>query len=188
MRKLYALLLIALAPASALAMPVQYTFEFGATDIDADGGIGSLYWDTDTHSLSNLTWDFGAGRTGGILDSMASWSSHALGTSGTHAEFVFEILSGQDVFLPIPCGTSAACSAGFGVPLLFGWPGSSISFSLNNVGTHSYDVLVNGTYHHGSLSNAVATAVPEPTPWVLVTAGLATVALLRRRRASRNRG
>jgi hypothetical protein len=189
MRNLYALLLIALAPASAFATPVQYTFAFGATAIDADGGTGSLYWDADTHSLSNLTWDFGVGRTGGVLDAMASWSSHALGTSATQAEFVFEILSGQDVFLPIPCGTSAACATGFGGALLFGWPGSSISFSLNNVGQHSYYVVVNGIDYHGSLSSAVATAVPEPSPWVLVTAGLATAALLlQRRRPNRNRG
>jgi hypothetical protein len=119
---------------------------------------------------------------------MASWSHQVLGTSGTQAEFVFEILSGEDVFLPIPCGTSAACGTGFGAPALFGWPGSSISFSLNNVGTHSYDIEVNGILHHGSLSSAVAIAVPEPSPWALVTAGLAAAGLLHRRRAHRNRG
>jgi MYXO-CTERM domain-containing protein len=188
MKKLYALLLIVLAPASAFAIPVQYTLAFGANDIDADGGTGSLYWDADAHSLSNLTWDFGAGRTGGVLDSMASWSHYALGTSGTQAEFVFEILTGENVFLPIACGTSSACGAGFGAPALFGWPGSSITFSLNNVGTRSYDVEVNGTLHHGSVSSAVATAVSEPSPWVLVTAGLGAVVLLRRRRLRADRG
>lgn len=183
MKKRLALVLIALAPGSVFAVPVNYTFEFSPFDTDPDGGIGSLYWDADTHSLSNLTWDFGEGRVGGIIDSSATWSRSAHG--GTVAEFTFAVLSGEDVH-PSHCGILVGCIVNFplasGLGSMDGYP-YGMQFTLFAGGSRTFSIYDGDSSHGGTIPRAAsAVAVAEPGTWALLMSGLAGLVLLRRKR------
>lgn len=191
LRKLYLSVLLALLPAGAWAVPVNYTFTLGANDIDADGGTGSLFWDDETHLISQFGWDFGDGRNGSITDIYAGWGLPTFG--GTFAEFAFEIVSGNDVH-PAACGLGTGCGFSMSSPLLFvGWPDlgsltALIEFRVNADGTRNYVMWDGEVSHDGSFGAAVPTSVPEPGSFALLAAGLAALTVLRRRRVTAGAG
>jgi PEP-CTERM motif-containing protein len=153
--------------------------------LDADGGSGSFIWDGDTHTLSNVVWNFGAGPlgSGGIDDATIGWSEPVFG--GTAAEFVAEILLKDDSLHPVNC-------AGF-----LGNCGSSLraygdlyqmQFDIV-LGVQSYTVDPGAAVDpgpqavQGFFTTAVrATSVPEPGTVALFGLGLFGLGLARRGR------
>lgn len=163
-------------PMAALAAPVTYQITFDAAGPVA-GGTGSFTWDETTQLVDALTWDFGAGRTGGANP---DWSQDLGGS--TLSQFFFEVMTGNDVS-PFNCtDVGFRCDTSFG-PLSggFGWPGISMTFVLDLDNSHTYFVEDTGdASFRGTFSAQVANAVPEPGTLALVALGLAGA--LRRRR------
>jgi len=189
MKKSFCLVLLALFPIWAAAAPVQYTFQMGPSDILSDGGTGSFFWDSNTATISQLRWDFGSGRTGGVDDSLANWSQPFVGT--TVGVFTFDILTGLG---GVGCGETSSCVSGFySFNGLFGFPdpapGGNIGFEAQNIGVHDYQVRLNSDddVHYGSFS--VATIAPvtvaEPGILPLMGTGLAFLLVRSRRRGPR---
>jgi hypothetical protein len=177
-------LLMTFAPAAAIAVPVSYTFTLGGTtDNYSSGGAGSFIWDADTHEFSNLTWDFGNGLVGGVIDAAQGWGSIVFG--GTRGEFAFEIFTGQDVH-PSGCSTGPGCGVGFSGNGVFGSL-ALVEFwvSTGFVRNFSYAVSINDwpCCHSGTLSIATVSPtseVPEPGTFTLLIGGIAAFALTRR--------
>ena len=188
MRKVLALFLLSAAPITVIATPVKHAFDMGPSDIFASGGNGSFFWDTDTSSISNLTWDFGNGRVGGVDDVRANWSQDVFG--GTLAEFTFDILAGSGVH-PLNCGGGATgCAFGFDashgvVPGGFPGPLGDMAFAVDNL-VLAYQVRLNlfELPHEGFFSTATATpaAVSEPGTLSMLAAGIAALFFARRKR------
>jgi hypothetical protein len=169
----------------ANASPIQYQFGLGATSLTPDGGVGSFYWDDATHLISNITWDFGGGLTGGSNDANLDWSAD-IGSGGTFSELAFEVLTGQDVFAGAVCG----CAFGLaGTDILgsaarsYGFPGTFIAFG-RIAGVLTYQVQTNSDSSVGTFQGAVIapTAVPEPGILGLMGLGLLGILISRTRR------
>ena len=169
-----------LVPAIAAAAPIGYQINFGATAAEPAGGTGFFFRDDVTELLSNFTWDFG-GSTGGIVDPSVNWSESVFG--GTLSNFLFEILTLQDVH-PADCSAvSTGCSSSFNASQLFGYPGDSIEFS-DQVNTNAQLYVLGNLGPLGSFSTQLApTAVPEPGTLALLALGMGARAFARRRRA-----
>jgi len=185
------------APAVATATPVQYLFEMGPTyDGLISSGSASFYWDTDTHMMSELTWDLGEGRVGSVPDSTVDWSQPALST-GTLAEFTFEILTGLDTWAGGECGGGfMGCGVGFAhydsayPNQLDGWPFVLMGFGLASDGLAHFDFYLpdspsqvhSGTRTLATVAPTPPTDVLEPGTVVLLGAGALGLVFRKRRR------
>jgi hypothetical protein len=185
-RTFLSVFLMTLAPAAAFAVPVNYTFNLGATtDNFSSGGTGSFFWDADTHELSNLTWDFGNGLVGGAIDAAQNWGSVVFG--GTRAEFAFEIFTGQDVH-PSGCGTGPGCGVTFSGSGVFGSL-ALVEFGVGSGFVRNFNYAVSANdwpcCHSGTLATATVSPtseVPEPGTVSLLIGAISALALTRRRR------
>lgn len=166
---------ILLAPVAASAALLEYRINFGANSTDADGGTGSFYWNDSTELISNIAWDFGGGNTGGINDALVDWSADVFG-GGTLSEFLFEILTLQDVH-GTGCSTLATgCGQGFDPPQVFGYPGMRIGFNdALNTNAQTYNIGFQGVI--GSFSTELVGEVEEiPLPGTMPLLAIAALA------------
>jgi hypothetical protein len=176
-------------PFCASGAAIEYNFDLGPTDILADGGKGSFFWDADSQAISQLSWDFGNGFAGYVDDSRMNWAEVFQG--GTFAQFTFNILTGENVH-PAACGGGVSgCSVGFfDFNGLSGFPaaGGLMGFNVDNLGIRGYHVRLPGEVfgHEGSFTAAVPAParVPEPGMLSLIAMSLAGVWLMRRKRAA----
>ena len=171
-----------LMPANAAAAPIRYQITFGATATEPAGGIGFFFRDDVTGLLSGFSWDFG-GNTGGIVDASVDWSAPTFG--GTLSDFVFEILTLQDVSPAACTDLNNSCSHGFGGPQLFGYPGDQIFFRDQlNTNAQLYVLGANGPEGSFSTQLAPRVVVPEPGTLALLALGMCGTRQIRRRRLS----
>ena len=162
------------APFAASAALLEYKVTFGANAGDADGGVGGFYWNDSTHLISNLSWDFGGGNSGGIDDTKINWSFEVFG--GTLAEFFFEILTGQDVS-PAACSTLlTGCGQSFDAPEVFGYPPTSISFN-DVVTTGALQYSINGAFPVPSVFGSFSTEFVGQVAQVPLPGTLALIAI-----------
>jgi hypothetical protein len=185
--KIYSLLAaLVLLPFTTQASPLQYQISFGANIDDPDGGVGSFYWDSDLHSISGLTWNFGDGLTGGVDDSVGVWSQllpPSIG--GTISELFFEIVMQQDVH-PLGCTSpTQGCGQGFSAynGMYGSYPAIDINFVDEAVGAGglyyylrvSANKWIAGTFTTRFIGTSPPTppvSVPEPPGIAIIVLGL----------------
>ena len=170
-----------LTPVAAAATPIRYQINFSPTAEAPAGGTGYFFRDDVTELLSNFTWDFGGGNTGGIVDALTDWSATVFG--GTISHFFFEILTQQDVH-PSPCSTlTTGCSSTFETPQVVGFPSRIVFRDQSNTNAQQYILGLGGS--PGSFSTQLAPRVaPEPGTLALLALGMCGArAYARRRRA-----
>ncbi|MAT65643.1 MAG: hypothetical protein CMN57_08360 [Gammaproteobacteria bacterium] len=155
---------------------IEYEIDFSPNALDPDGGNGSFYWNDATHLISGLRWDFGAGRMGGVDDSLANWTSVVSG--GTFAELIFEMLALEDVH-PADCTVAGICATGFAdVNGLFGWPGETMIFRTEEPGPRQIYRLEHGDTETTGTFSTRRVSVPEPRITALTGIGLAAMGLV----------
>jgi hypothetical protein len=173
MLKTLLLPLVALAASvmtpSAHAIPMDYTVEYSGSV--GSSFNGSFTWDADTSAFSNFAWNLSA-----TPDTLRAnnWASAVFG--GTMGQFLFEILTGEDVH-PSACTAGSRCS--FTSTRVTSELVNSVEFRTLGAGLTDY-IFRNGTnvLYSGTLSvNRVVMLVSEPVTLLLMGAGLLGFAL-----------
>lgn len=176
-----AMVAVLLSPLAANAVPIDYAIDFGAAG-PLTGGTGGFTWDDDTQLVSNLTWDFGSGLTGGANP---DWAEDFGSGLGTLSQFFFEIMTAIDVS-PVNCsGIGTGCNAVFtSSEGLYGWPGQQITFGIGGDNSQTY-TIIDPDYgiFDGSFTTRLV-SVAEPGTLALLGLGLFGIGVTRRRRRS----
>jgi hypothetical protein len=171
---------VSLVSSGAGAVPMSYSVAYSGTTV-GPSGTGSFSWDADTSSFNAFNWNFSP-----VADTLManSWRSSIFG--GTMGQFLFEILTGEDVH-PSACSANSRCSfSSFNVQ---SGSLSSVEFRTLGAGLTEY-VFRNGSnvLFSGMLSIARATApaapglaVSEPLSLALIGVGLLGLAVRRRK-------
>ena len=164
------------AVGAAQATLIQYQIDFDGAR-DGVPGTGSFFWDESTQLISQLSWDFG-GLTGGVDDRQAHWST--LTSVGTKAQFVFEILTLQDVAIA-DCNSIGGCSTGLSGSQLYGFPADGLlELSVSWPGQQTYRFMENSvSVARGNFSTSVV-RVSEPSLLLLVSLGLVIYGVARK--------
>jgi hypothetical protein len=159
------------------AVPVDYSVAYDGSKI-GPAGTGSFAWDSVTSQFSNFNWNFG-GSTDTLMAN--NWRSSIFG--GTMGQFLFEILSGEDVH-PAACSANSRCS--FSTGNLTSSLLTSAEFRTIAPGMTEYlfrngaNILFNGTLSVTRILATPAQAVTEPFTLSLMGAALLGLALRRR--------
>lgn len=167
-----AALTIGLTPQIAQAAPIPYTMIFDGSG-GGDPGTGGFNWDDSTQVMTDLTWDFGAGRTGGLTPEVSS-------------AFLFNRILNNGVEDPATIGYGLGPISISLIPpfpsdsALFCWGLSSIFCGVPTSGTASYMFEDSGRLFTGYVTNA-PTAVPEPGTFALVAIAAAFIVRQRKR-------
>jgi hypothetical protein len=188
MRKLFLLAAAALLLGTSNVgntAPVQYDVTYDATV--GPSGVGSFSFDDATGLITDFSWDFGGGVTGGLFDSDFT----SIVSGDTLGRFIFEILSQTDVH-PAVCDEAGVCSSSG--PIDFG-SGPLASAGVNfasNLGDVTYEFYTGCCYigtnvvAEGNIEIAESSesSVPEPGTLALIALAMAGLAFGRRKRAA----
>jgi hypothetical protein len=169
---------VSLVSVGAQAVPISYSVAFNGANA-GPSGTGSFYWDADTSAFNSFNWNFSP-----VADTLMAnnWRSSIFG--GTMGQFLFEILTGEDVH-PSGCSATSRCSfSSFNVQSA---SLTSVEFRTFGGGLTEYlfrsrsGLLFSGTLSIGrSISSGLA--VSEPLTLSLLGVGLLGLAFRRRRR------
>jgi hypothetical protein len=166
-------MLALLGAANAHAIPVNFSVAYDGSRVGG-AGTGAFTFDVATSQLTNFSFTFG--DVTGSLPNMDL--SFPIG-GAPFANFVFEILSGQDIS-PVPCGITTNCGANFiAVSQL-------VQFAMfnrtigNALAGYEFRDSARALVFAGMLS---VQQVPEPAGLALIGLGLLGMGLLRKRRA-----
>jgi hypothetical protein len=155
---------------SAQAMSIKYDVTY--SDVGFGAGTGEFFWDGGTTAMTGFVWDFGAGQTGGLLDTILA----GILFSGTVGAGLFELITGQDVSPDIP--TIGGIRFGGGFTPTTSFPANAIIFDA----TSKYRIENGaGVSPVGSVTATVA-SVPEPGTLGLALIGLAGLGFSRKRK------
>ncbi|MFE8073290.1 PEP-CTERM sorting domain-containing protein [Marinobacteraceae bacterium S3BR75-40.1] len=168
------MLLLLLFTGTVNAAAIRYDMVFEATE--GPDGEGSFVFDESSGDISDFSWTFDGGFTGGLLDS----SFYGDISGDTEGRFVLEFLTGLDVH-------ASDCASG-GCGLALGYygdlPGESPLFHFGRITGASTAYYGFGDGGEGAIYTEQALAtVPEPTSLGLMLIGLLGAGLLSRRRA-----
>ena len=165
------------ATPAAHAIPMDYTVTYSGSNVGS-AFTGSFSWDSDTSAFTAFNWNFSA-----IPDSLVASNWRSLIFGGTMGQFLFEILTGEDVH-PSACSTGSRCtftSAKVTSDLV-----NSVEFRTIGAGLTEYNfrngsnILYSGTL---SVVRSTVLVVTEPLTLLLMGVGLLGLALSRRDRA-----
>jgi len=176
MRKLFAAVVLAAFSVSANAAIVQYDMTFadsGGGDGYSAGtnGTGVFFWDTVAEEMTSFTWDFGSGKTGGVID-----------TSGLTGQILFEAFTGNNVVAGQDWSVDSDGLGLSGGYLINPFPIGSIGFEGIYADSAS-EYRVNdgaGVYYRGTYSVS-ASAVPVPAAVWLFGSALAGLGWMKRK-------
>ena len=168
---------------SSHAALLNYEIELGPNTQDADGGVLEFVWDTDAGVFNSMTWDFGAGASGGALSNI-DWLADVFGD--TQGNFWFETLTLVDAHSAIACNQiGEICSVGLGSNNISGFF-TFIEFTLDPNNDRSYRFETAGGAQYSGAFGAVSfttTSVPNPASIWLVILGMAGLVLSCRRKS-----
>jgi len=160
----------------ARAVPVDYSVVYSGTNVGS-AGSGSFSWDADTSAFGNFNWNFSP-ATDTLMAN--NWRNAIFG--GTMGQFLFEILTGEDVH---PAGCSAASRCSFSSFNIKSSLLTSVEFSTLGGGLTEYlfrngaSVLFSGTLSATRMTRMLA--VTEPVTMSLIGVGLLGLAFIRRK-------
>jgi hypothetical protein len=161
------------------AAPVAYLMSF--TPTIGTSGVGTFSWDAALGVITDFSWNFGDGAfVGGMENSYGMQDT----LGGTRGQFVFEMLSEEDVSPSFDC-TNECLTQGF--VITGAAPGDAIQFSLNGIDSpggarYSFRDDLGSLLARGLVTIAPQNAVPEPGALGLVGIGLAACGFARRRK------
>jgi hypothetical protein len=168
-----------LTSVAARAVPVDYSLMYSGSTAGSVGA-GSFSWDPATSAFASFNWNF---SPPGLLPSpddalMANnWGRSIFG--GTLGQFLFEILTGEDVH---PAGCSAQSRCTFSSFNITSSSLTSVEFRSFGGGMSEYVFRNEGSVlFSGMLSLNRALAVSEPLSLSLFGIGLLGLAFRRRR-------
>jgi hypothetical protein len=158
---------------AAHAIPMDYTVEYSGSVGSSFGG--SFSWDTGTSAFSDFAWNLSS-----TPDTLRAnnWASVFFG--GTMGQFLFEILTGEDVH-PSACSADSRCT--FTSTRVTSSLVNSVEFRTLGGGITDYifrsgaNVLYSGTL----AVSRVVVLVTEPLTLLLMGAGLLGFALRQRK-------
>jgi hypothetical protein len=156
------------------AIPLDYTVSYSGSNVGS-AFAGSFSWDSDTSAFTHFNWGLSA-----IPDSLSANNWRSLIFGGTMGQFLFEILTGEDVH-PTACSTTSRCTF------------TSAKVTSNLVNSVEFRTLGNGiteySFRNGSnilyagtlAVSRVVLLVTEPFTLLLIGAGLLGLAISRRK-------
>jgi hypothetical protein len=162
------------ATPAAHAIPMDYTVSYSGSSV-GPGFNGSFSWDSTTSAFTNFNWNLSA-----IPDSLSANNWRSLIFGGTMGQFLFEILTGEDVH-PSTCSATSRCT--FTSAKVTSGLVNSVEFRTLGTGVTEYSFRNGSTIlYSGTLSvSHVVLLVSEPFTLLLMGAGLLALALSRRK-------
>jgi hypothetical protein len=151
---------------SAQAEPVLYSVAFDGSEA-GDPGTGSFLFDDTDGLMTNFTWDFGEGRTGGFTDAeLAEILGSQFGDNITFGKGLFEMFVGE--FTVPTFSRSFSRDLGligpFPTTAEFCWGTGNSACGMPNGMFPTYEFVNDGVFFRGEITIAEAAVAVDVRP------------------------